>query len=197
MHTRLQLQRCLTAGLTHRAPDTLSVRKHAGGWCGTSRTRIVSGETAPALMLLVSAFLVLVTGCSQQSSQEAVNQINGRLEQLEQKVAKLEEQNTRINEWMSNTQSSFISVDEKLAALGRQIEQVASRSSASAAGKSVQPPAAASPGKKQYHTVSSGETLYSIARKYGISVDDVRRLNNLSQNQPIQAGQKLVIVPAR
>jgi LysM repeat protein len=42
------------------------------------------------------------------------------------------------------------------------------------------------------HTVSSGESLYAIARRYGTSVDRIRKDNNISGNN-IRIGQKLRI----
>lgn len=43
-----------------------------------------------------------------------------------------------------------------------------------------------------YHSVQSGETLYAISRRYGVSVDDLKRLNALSGNT-ISVGQQLRI----
>ena len=43
------------------------------------------------------------------------------------------------------------------------------------------------------HTMKKGETLYSLSRKYNVSVDDILKLNNISDPQKIRAGQKLVI----
>jgi LysM repeat protein len=42
------------------------------------------------------------------------------------------------------------------------------------------------------HTVAQGETLYSIARRYGVSVDQVRQWNQLPDNT-IKIGQVLVV----
>ena len=42
------------------------------------------------------------------------------------------------------------------------------------------------------HTVKKGETLYSISRKYEISVSQLKKVNNLSSNT-ISIGQKLII----
>ena len=42
------------------------------------------------------------------------------------------------------------------------------------------------------HVVQSGETLYSISRRYGVSVDAIKVRNNLG-NDNIQVGQELVI----
>jgi flagellum-specific peptidoglycan hydrolase FlgJ len=44
----------------------------------------------------------------------------------------------------------------------------------------------------QQHTVSQGDTLYSISKKYNISVDSLKVKNNLSENA-ISIGQKLIV----
>ncbi len=46
-------------------------------------------------------------------------------------------------------------------------------------------------GKVLYHKVTSGETLESIARKYGVSVDEICRLNRIRKTMRIRAGQIL------
>src|ERR1700712_1792135 len=43
------------------------------------------------------------------------------------------------------------------------------------------------------YTVVTGDTLYSISRRFGIAVEDLKTLNNLSDNN-IKIGQKLVVV---
>lgn len=43
------------------------------------------------------------------------------------------------------------------------------------------------------HTVASGESLGIIARKYGVSVDDIVRWNNLSNPDRISVGQELKV----
>ena len=44
-----------------------------------------------------------------------------------------------------------------------------------------------------YHTIAKGEGLYGIARKYGTTVDNILKWNNLSNPDKIAAGQKLKI----
>lgn len=41
------------------------------------------------------------------------------------------------------------------------------------------------------HTVRKGETLYGIARQYGVSVDQLVNINGLAQPYTLQVGQKL------
>jgi len=45
------------------------------------------------------------------------------------------------------------------------------------------------------HTVQEGDTLWQIARRYGISLADLCRWNNLDTRQPIQPGLRLHIAP--
>jgi hypothetical protein len=53
------------------------------------------------------------------------------------------------------------------------------------------------PAKKQAtaktHTVAKGETLYSISRKYNISLDKLRAANKLPQGAVINVGQVLIV----
>ncbi|UKJ05987.1 LysM peptidoglycan-binding domain-containing protein [Solitalea lacus] len=49
-------------------------------------------------------------------------------------------------------------------------------------------------GKSIEHTVTTGETMFSISRKYGVAVEDILTLNNLSSNS-VKIGQKLKIIP--
>jgi LysM repeat protein len=49
--------------------------------------------------------------------------------------------------------------------------------------------------KKRYYTVRPGDTLYNIARKYGVTVKKIRALNKLSDRAVIHPGQKLIVGP--
>lgn len=46
------------------------------------------------------------------------------------------------------------------------------------------------------YKVDKGDTLYSISRKYQITVAELRAANNLSENDVLKAGQKLIIPEA-
>ena len=49
-----------------------------------------------------------------------------------------------------------------------------------------------SAGSVRYHTIQRGETLYSIARKYRMSVSELKRLNNMKSDF-IRAGKRLKV----
>ena len=45
--------------------------------------------------------------------------------------------------------------------------------------------------KAVYHTVKKGESISTIAKKYGLTWVQLRKLNNLPQNVILQPGKKL------
>ncbi len=71
--------------------------------------------------------------------------------------------------------------DDKIQ-LGQKLLIPAPGQAAAAATRSQQP---------AEHTVAAGETLYSLARRYNISIDELRRLNKLNPEATIKAGQTL------
>jgi len=51
--------------------------------------------------------------------------------------------------------------------------------------------------KSHYHQVRPGETLYSIAQQYSLTVDELCRLNDMNTTQVIHPGQELLVAPDR
>jgi len=51
--------------------------------------------------------------------------------------------------------------------------------------------------KNQVHVVRSGDTVRSISRRYGATVADVLRWNNLATNHVLRPGERLVIAEVR
>lgn len=50
------------------------------------------------------------------------------------------------------------------------------------------------PNEDVVHTVKRGESLYSISRRYGVNISDLRNFNNMSYNNDnLKIGQKLII----
>ncbi|MFO7985426.1 MAG: LysM peptidoglycan-binding domain-containing protein [Desulfatiglandaceae bacterium] len=47
----------------------------------------------------------------------------------------------------------------------------------------------------RHYTVRSGDSLYSIAKSHGLSVDKLCKLNNMTPKKAIQPGQRLVVSP--
>jgi LysM repeat protein len=52
-------------------------------------------------------------------------------------------------------------------------------------------PAASYSQESRFHKVKKGETLYSIAKHRGTSVESIMKLNHLKKNAKLKAGQIL------
>jgi membrane-bound lytic murein transglycosylase D len=48
-------------------------------------------------------------------------------------------------------------------------------------------------GTPEYHVVQAGESLWIIGRRYGVSIGDLRRWNNLPVDQVLRVGGRLVV----
>lgn len=51
--------------------------------------------------------------------------------------------------------------------------------------------------KQKEHIVEKGDTLYNISRRYGTTVDSLRRLNRLPESSILEIGQKLIVEQAK
>jgi len=56
---------------------------------------------------------------------------------------------------------------------------------------SVVPAAAAVPGV--YHVIARGQTLWRVSRIYGVDIDELARVNRISDARSLEVGQKLLI----
>lgn len=52
-------------------------------------------------------------------------------------------------------------------------------------------------GEASYHVIKKGETLYSVSRRYGVSINELQRANNIKDVRDIEVGTKLVIPDRR
>ena len=91
-------------------------------------------------------------------------------------------------------------LEQKIAGLEKQIAELQEKITVSRPAPVVAPkptpPASSKPAvslEKQYHTVQKGESLSGISNKYKVSVEELRKLNNLSATKPIRVGQKLLV----
>jgi len=53
--------------------------------------------------------------------------------------------------------------------------------------------AAASSSRSAVHTMAAGDTLWSIAQRYGVTVEDIKRWNNIKDTRSIPAGKQLTV----
>ena len=72
------------------------------------------------------------------------------------------------------------------------VQEMEAKSSKISASKSASSKSASSSSTRSY-TVKKGDTLWSVAKKAGISADALRKLNQLDNNEPLKLGQTLAL----
>jgi len=178
----------------------------ADAWRGDEERRAPistgAGGARPLSIASVAGFLILAVilllvlynlrGLARKSQLQAVE---NRLQQIEKRLdaiktpavptASLEEMATRLQQ-----------LETKLALVNEQILKAVSGISPAAATKGAPPEkaagkAAAKPPSPKVHRVRKGETLYRIAKRYGLSVEQLRRFNKLGPKAVIHPGQEL------
>jgi len=133
--------------------------------------------------VLAAAVIVYLLGFSgKDKSAEMLAQMEQKLTGIEQKIAVLEKQQEEL-------------ASGPIKGLTERVEMLEKRPTEKpkpAASPKAQAPASA----KRYHEVKKGETAAGIAKKYGLSVEELRRMNRLAPKAPLSAGQRLIVGPA-
>ncbi len=119
------------------------------------------------------------------------DKINEHLIRLENQTKKFAHAVDRFDQFETSTALRMDVLAKELVALQTEKSEI----------KPVSPQVPESESKKEektrtkYHIVRIGETLYSISRGYGLSVEELRKFNDLKNDITIYPGQKLVIDP--
>lgn len=169
-----------------------SFRRQRGSYGSSPSPKFVLLGLAAAIVVLLVILVFRGTG------KVDVAPMQNRIDQLEKKTAQidgnakkidaLEGQIKALQQTLSRWEGAERSLGERVDKLAKQM------------GKPQAEPAAQkakAQAKTRYYEVRSGDTLYSIAKKHGISMDYLRRLNKLKKDAEIKPGQKLLIPAER
>jgi len=157
-------------------------------------------------ILFFIILIVLLSGGNSELSKEDLAGISARIDLLEKRLTRLEEmelriatlqkQGTMLEQSIGTTDGSIRSLTQRvdsltqsLEARGKETTSVAKATEATASIKRK----AVSPDKRRVHEVRRGENLYKISLKYGLTVDELCKLNSIKPNQAIYPGQKLFV----
>ena len=166
------------------------------------KTLILGGAGILILIVLIALF----SGGDNNLSTGDLSSIQGKLDQLENRlthlegiearIASLEKQEKRLPQSMADRSGKPLT--QRLDKLTHRIDQLEKTMASAPAKTEASHPIQKKPfplDKGRYHEVRSGETLYRIARQYGITVAELCRLNNMTPGQIIHPGQKLLVAP--
>jgi LysM repeat protein len=170
-----------------------------------SQGKILLFGGAGLLVLIILVVLLFLGG--KEAPSEDLSLIQARLTRvesrikttgaLESRIQQVEEQEKEVRQSLLKTDLSIRTIKGDLNQLIQEFESLQKKRPP--APQKVETPkgvkgASISETEKGYHVVSRGETLYRISKKYGISLDDLRRLNKMDPNALIHPGQKLLVV---
>jgi LysM repeat protein len=168
------------------------------------KKRRVESGSSKSLRILLVILLVLIFGggilyfLAKRPTGGEANLLQSKVTVLEQRVAGIEKRLAELQGKVSTPGPDPILL-QRVDALSQKVEAL-ERHKQPAAESKVKPSVPSKPAastEKQFHTVRKGETLYGISKKYGISVEELRKLNNLSSDQTLRSGQKLLVSPRR
>jgi len=131
------------------------------------------------LIGLVILIVILLPRTGDYELERKINSLDARLNQVEMSFNRLIWIEARLDQMEEKIKEFTVMMDT--------LEKF---------GKSSPQPTAKSPeavAKARYHRVRAGETLYGISRRYGLTIEELRRLNKLPREATIYPDQKLLI----
>ena len=170
-----------------------------------NRTYIIGGI---GLVILVVLLVMVLTGPSDVVERQQLQALEDRIQQLEQRITTtgvMDEALGRIDSNEKELSLIMERVDRFEGTVTTQIDQIIKelgnlhqKAGTAPAAKVKTPPPAAKPAPEKQtkvHEVRAGDTLYSISRRYGLTVDQLRTYNDIGKDAAIRPGQKLKLSP--
>jgi len=170
-----------------------------------TRTYIIGGI---GLVIIVILLVMVLAGPSDVVDRQQLQALEDRIQQLEKRITTtgvMDEALDRIDSNEKELSLIMERVDRFEGTVTTQIDQIIKElgklhqkagTAPATKPKTPQPAAKSTPEKQtKVHEVRTGETLYSISRRYSLTVDQLRTYNNLGKESAIRPGQKLKLSP--
>ena len=164
---------------------------------------------------VVLLVMLLFSNISDPSNQAQISELEQKIEQLEQRLEKsdgVDEKVTRIWEQAKSFETFKTRFDRSEASMSLRMDHLAmsldalqkktdetlkkvgnlKKGSAAPAAPVSSPPVKKAAMAKT-HTVAAGDTLFSISRRYNLSVEKLRSINKLTEKTVIHVGQTLTV----
>jgi LysM repeat protein len=169
------------------------------------------------ILVLSGVILYLFLGQSMNADTEQIRMLSERLASIENRLGVLEvssrgdgamdQRLKRVDLFMNRFENLETTMARRLSDLSNRVSALESggakprvkpSSSTQKAPTPAPAPSTTAESKTgKSHVVAKGETLYSISRRYGLSVDELLALNGMSPGAVIYPGQSLRVAAAR
>lgn len=145
--------------------------------------------------IILILLLVLLFRGSDKTLTEELKALKTRVEQMEMRASAVDAATKRMDALegqIKGIQQSLSKSEAVQRSLAERVEKMARQAEKPSAPQAAQKKSGA---QAKVHEVQPGETLYSIAKKYNVSADQILKLNNMTRKDTLRTGQKLVIAP--
>jgi LysM repeat protein len=132
------------------------------------------------IIILFVFFMTLFAGCGgvSESKYQAViserDSLSAQLKNLQEELSSVKKENNELKSRLQNQQQELANLRDSLETAQAELEKAKAEAKKAA----------------QYYKVKPGDSLWSISNQFGITVDQLRQLNNL-KGTAIQTGQQL------
>jgi len=155
-------------------PDLAKICKRQDGGINYKSSQWFKGLTCSKVSICASAFtlfavLFTFSGCGDDESIRKLASLDARLERVEAKLAKMEEKT-----------ESMVLLESRVKELEKSISELNT-------------PVTPETAKGRYHEVRHGDNLSVIAQEYGMTVQELCRLNGITPQTIIRPGQMLLV----
>jgi LysM repeat protein len=170
------------------------------------RRELLLAGIGVCLVVVVMALFWFREEAPSTEFEDRIQKLERRLQNLEQVLNRLNGVDERLGVMENRLQQLAVTADRfdrfestlnsKMDAVARELAAMKSTKTVAAPAATKPPPAAERPGTAAaQHVVQPGETLYAIARRYGLTIDELRKANGIGADNTIHPGQKLIIHP--
>ena len=155
-----------------------------------------------SLVVIVILLVIFLSGPEDAVDSRQLQSLEKKILQLEKKLASMDAMNQAVDR-LGELEQQLNLISERYdrfnGTVTTQIDQIIKELGLLHQKKSSQPPQPAKTDQKQtiskVHQVRAKETLWSISRHYGLTLDQLRSYNNIEPKATILPGQKLKLTP--
>ena len=175
----------------------------------TGRPLVLIGAVVVVVLALLGIWRLVAGGGGQDLRELA--ELKSELARIEQRVAAIEGRpapndaalnglETKVDRLLQRLDRTEAAFSQRMGAVEQQLKERKAPPAAASApveSKPAETPAASPPAKSaaRIHTVKAGDTLFSISRSAGMSVDALRQLNHMKPDATIHPGDRLKLSP--
>jgi LysM repeat protein len=168
---------------------------------------LIMGAGFLVVIVLILVGMFIPRSRNDNADTDLLQSLNGQFRQMEVRLRKLEGLDKSLSALDKQTTEFAISIMDRVDKLEASVSLLAAQTvkdrtnvhRAAVESKETRPvtgPAAGDAKKApstRYHRVRAGETLYRISRNYGLTVEELLRINRLNPGAVIYTGQNLAV----